>query len=229
MIRNATPGGSTASSPFAAAPAAATTTALTTTTSSTAPMIPVKLPSGQIVNVSTQAEVDALRAAVQPTQIVDLSKPAGSSSTTTLSSAGSLLDMGADALQAVGGFLAGSRYHRLLQDLQQARATLLDARDQLQVRSTTDPQTSGPMLLAMDAMITYQDAAISVLNAQITAVDMAAGGSTAKLVSKFMDGGFNGMNIGNGMGPALALGAGGIGLGLLLANHNNNSAPPRRR
>ena len=224
MIRNATPGGSTAASPFPAATPAASTTALTTT----ALTIPVKLPSGQIVNVGTQAEVEALRASVQPTQLVDLSRPSSSSSSST-SSTGSLLDIGADALQAVGGFLAGSKYYRLLQDLQQARAELLDARDQLEARSTADPQTVGPMLNAMDAMAAYQDAAISVLNAQITAVDMTAGGSTAKLVSRFMDGGVNNMGAGSGMGPALALGAGGIGLGLLLANNNSNSAPPRRR
>ena len=228
MIRNATPGGSTASSPFSAAPAASTTTALTT--SSTALTIPVKLPNGQIVNVGSQAEVDALRAAVQPTQLVDLSRPTSSSSSPTLSSTGSMLDIGADALQAVGGFLAGSKYSRLLQDLQEARAELLDARDQLQARSTADPQTVGPMLSAMDAMVAYQDAAISVLNAQITAVDMTAGGSTAKLVSRFMDGGFNNMSGGSGsMGTALALGAGGVGLGLLLGSNNNNASPPRRR
>ena len=147
-----------------------------------------------------------------------------------MSNTGSLMDIGADALQAVGGFLAGSKYNRLLQDLQEARADLLDARDQLQARSTADPQTVAPMLSAMDAMIAYQDATISVLNAQITAVDITAGGSTAKLVSRFMDGGFNNnMSGGSGMGPALALGAGGIGLGLLLANNNSNASPPRRR
>ncbi len=228
MIRNATPGGSTASSPFSAAPAASTTTALTT--SSTALMIPVKLPNGQIVNVGSQAEVDALRAAVQPTQLVDLSRPTSSSSSPTLSSTGSMLDIGADALQAVGGFLAGSKYNRLLQDLQQARADLLDARDQLQARSTADPQTVAPILAALDSMVRYQDAAISVLNAQITAVDMQAGGATAKVVSKFMEGGLGGMGGGGGMSTALAVGAGGIGLGLMLASNNHGSTlPPRRR
>lgn len=224
MIRNATPGGSSAASPFSAAvPAAAstqTTTALT---------IPVKMPNGQIVNVGTQAEVDALRAAVQPTQLVDLSRPSSTNST-TLSNAGSLLDMGADALQAVGGFLAGSKYNRLLQDLQQARADLLDARDQLQLRATTDPQAVAPILSALEAMVAYQDATISVLNAQITAVDMVAGGATAKVVSRFMEGGMNGLGGGGGgLGTSLAIGAGGIGLGLLLANNNSNNSPPRRR
>jgi len=225
MIRSATPGGSSAASPFpAAAPAAATmtTTAMTLT-------IPVKLPNGTIVNVGTQAEVEALRAAVQPTQVVDLSRPTNVSSSTS-SDTGSLLDMGADALQAVGGFLAGSKYNRLLQDLQQARADLLSARDQLQMRATTDPQTVSPLLNALDAMVAYQDAAISVLNAQITAVDMLAGGATAKVVSRFMEGGATNLLGNGGTGTALALGAGGIGLGLLLANNNsNNNPPPRRR
>ena len=225
MIRNATPGGSSATSPFSAASPAATTPAATTT----ALTIPVKLPNGQIISVGSQTEVDALRAAVQPAQPIDLGR-ATSSGTLSLSNTGSLLDMGADALQAVGGFLAGSKYNRLLGDLEQARADLLDARDQLQARSTTDPQTVTPILAALDSMVRYQDAAISVLNAQITAVDMQAGGATAKVVSRFMEGGLGGLGGGGGMGTALAVGAGGIGLGLMLASNNHgNTLPPRRR
>lgn len=228
MIRNATPGGGSATSPFpAAAPApaaAATTTALA---------IPVKLPSGQIISVGSQAEVDALRAAVQPAQPIDLSRSNSSSGNNNnggASSLGALLDVGADVLQAAGGYLAGSKYNRLLQDLQQAREALLDARDQLQ-SATTDPATHAPLLRALDAVVTYQDAAISVLNVQITAVDMMAGGATAKVVSRFMEGGAGGLmgGGGGGMGTALALGAGGIGLGLLLSGNGSNSTPSRRR
>lgn len=229
MIRNATPGGGSAMSPFpAAAPApaaAATTTALA---------IPVKLPSGQIISVGSQAEVDALRAAVQPAQPIDLSRSNSSSGNNNnnggASSLGALLDVGADVLQAAGGYLAGSKYNRLLQDLQQAREALLDARDQLQ-SATTDPAAHAPMLRALDAVVAYQDAAISVLNVQITAVDMMAGGATAKVVSRFMEGGAGGLmgGGGGGMGTALALGAGGIGLGLLLSGNGSNSTPSRRR
>lgn len=227
MIRNATPGGGSAMSPFpAAAPApaaAATTTALA---------IPVKLPSGQIISVGSQAEVDALRAAMQPAQPIDLGRGNnnGNNNGTGISSLGALLDVGADVLQAAGGYLAGSKYNRLLQDLQQAREALLDARDQLQ-SATTDPATHAPLLRALDAVVTYQDAAISVLNVQITAVDMMAGGATAKVVSRFMEGGAGGLmgGGGGGMGTALALGAGGIGLGLLLSGNGSNSTPSRRR
>lgn len=223
-LRSATPGGGTSggfSAPPTATPAASVTaTALT---------IPVKLPNGQIVNVGTQAEVDALRAAVQPTQIVDLSKPAGTSSG-GMSTAADFLDIGADALKAVGGFLAGSKYGRLLQDLQNARYDLMDARDAL-ARSTSDPATVNPMLAALDSLISYQDASIAVLNAQITAVDMSAGGDTAKIISKFIEGGGLGSGNGGGMGTgtALALGAGGIGLGLLVSSSNNNSNSSSRR
>ena len=222
MIRNATPGGSTASSPFSSAAPAATTT-------TTALTIPVKLPSGQIVNVGSQAEVDALRALLQSTQVVDLSRPTNSSSGTT-SGFGQMLDVGADALQAVGGYLAGSQYQRLMLDMQQARADLMQAHDQLQSTSTGDPQTVNAILASQKAQLAYFDASISVLNAQITAVDMVAGGATAKLVSQFMENGFGGIGGGGGgLGTSLAFGAGGIGLGLLLANNSNNSSSSRRR
>lgn len=215
-IRSATPGAGTTGG-FQAPPAAAAATMSTSLT------IPVKLPNGQIVTVGSQAEVEALRAAVKPAQMVDLS---GASSGGT-SNTGSLIDIAADGFQAVGGFLAGSKYSRLLQDMRDARDNFATARDALQRESGTSPA----LLDCMDAQLDYLDRAVDVLNAQITAVDMMAGGSTAKVISKVIDGtGFGGGGGGLGNGTALAVGAGGLGLGLLLSNNNsNNNNSPRRR
>jgi hypothetical protein len=213
-IRSATPGSGTAGG-FQAPPAAATSA------QSTALTIPVKLPNGTIVNVGTQAEVEALRMAVQNTQMVDLSKPAGGAASST----SNIIDIAADGFQAVGGFLAGSKYSRLLQDTRDARDDLVTAREAL----ARESGTSTALLAALDAQLNYLDTAVELLNAQITAVDMMAGGATAKVISKLMDGsgGFGG---GSGLGTAVAVGAGGLGLGLLLSNNNsNNNSSSRRR
>ena len=146
---------------------------------------------------------------------------------------GDLMDTAADAFQAVSGFLAGSKYSRMLQDMQDARAEVLDARDRIRAESGTKAEFQAVLALA-EAQLTYIDASISVLNTQITAVDMMAGGSAAHVVSKWFANGSNTYGNGGGMGQgnnALILGGAGLGLGLLLSSNRNdaNNATSRRR
>jgi hypothetical protein len=223
-IRSATPGGTSAANPFPPAAAAVTAPA-----QASVALVPVKLPTGQIVSVSSQQDVAALQSFAQQTQApIDLGRPAANSSAPA--SPANLLDIAADGFTAVGGFLAGSKYNRLLQDLQAARNNLIAAENALAQKAASQPEIINPILDALDAVSDYIEAGVSVLNAQITAVDMMAGGATAKVVGKFIGGGSDGiLGGGGGMGTALALGGAGLGLGLLLSNNNSSASAPAPR
>lgn len=153
----------------------------------------------------------------------------GGSSGGGSSSLGSTIDLAAEGFQTVTGYLAGSNYNTKLQDYQDARSDLLDTRDQLTAHrsSATDPVLVDLMLKSVDSTLDTMDTAIGVLNTQITAVDMFAGGSAAKVVSRFVgDGGLGGG--GSGFGTVAAIGAAGLGLGLVLRNNNNQTSTRRR-
>jgi len=214
--RDAFLGGGTvadASNPFAGA--GTQTTAMTV-----APQVgyTVRLPNGQSIMFSSEAAYLKMKDFMAAQQNTPTLGGSGGGS-----SGGDFLGMAVDGFQAVSGFLAGSRYSQLLQDLQDARDAMAQAKDAL----SKEPSTSPQMLNALGAMQDYQDAGINVLNAQITAVDMAAGGETAKVISRFVSGnGGGGSLMGGGMGTTVAIGAAGLGLGLLLSNNNSNT---RRR
>jgi hypothetical protein len=204
---SATTSGSSGSNPFAAP----------STSSALVPQgIRVQLPSGQIVTVSSQADVNALQQAVAQQQTQQAPIQIGTPTTTTTTT-GNLIGTAADAFQAVSGFLAGSQYNLKLQDLNTAQTDLQTAYNNLK----GTPGTPGPLLDCFIAVNEMINAAIAVLNVQITAVDMAAGGDAAKVAAQFINGS-GGMGWG-GNGTALALGAGAIGLGLLLRNNNSSS------
>jgi len=192
-----------------------------TTAMTVAPQVgyAVRLPNGQSIMFNSEADFLKMKdfMAAQQQNTPTLGGSSGGSS------GGDFLGMAVDGFQAVSGFLAGSRYSQLLQDLQDARDAMASAKDAL----SKEPSTSPQMLNAMTAMQDYQDAGINVLNAQITAVDMAAGGETAKVISRFVSGsGGGGGLMGGGMGSTVAIGAAGLGLGLLLSNNNSST---RRR
>jgi len=191
-----------------------------TTAMTVAPQVgyAVRLPSGQSIMFNSEADYLKMKdfMAGQQQNTPTLGGGGGSGG-------GDFLGIAVDGFQAVSGFLAGSRYSQLLQDLQDARDAMASAKDAL----SKEPSTSPQMLNAMTAMQDYQDAGINVLNAQITAVDMAAGGETAKVISRFVNGsGGSGGLMGGGMGSTVAIGAAGLGLGLLLSNNSSNT---RRR
>lgn len=145
------------------------------------------------------------------------------------SGAAGMLDIAADGFQAVTGFLAGSNYNTKLQDFQDSRDRLLDTREALLAHrpSATDGPLVDLVLRAVDSQLDHIDSAISVLNTQITAVDMFAGGSAAKVISRFISPGGMMSGGGGGFGTIAAVGAAGLGLGLVLRNNNTTSRSRR--
>ncbi len=193
--------------------------------------IPVILPNGQTITVSSQNDVAALRAMIATqTQPIDLRAGGAASPSTT--STGGLIDVAADGFQAVGAYLAGRTYNQLLSNYQQNQNDLITAENNLQAQLNANPGQANviqPILDAFDALSASLDSGIQLLNAQITAVDMMAGGSAAKVVASFLQGNNGAMGGGTGFGTAAALGLGGLGVGLLLSNNNNNTTQTVKR
>lgn len=215
-IRPATPGGTTASNPFGSGGGGGGTN----TTASTALTIPVRLPNGSIVNVSSQAEVDALRANYQrPQEIIDVGGGGSGGGGNGWQTAG-------DMAQTVGAFLAGRNLRDRVEDADDARARLNAARAKIEAARATNPDLAAAVLEALDAQRDLDDAQTDALDTQITAVDIAAGAGAVKVVGQFARGdmGFGGG--GGGSGTGLALAAGGLGLGLLLTSERSRG---RRR
>lgn len=190
----------------------------------------VKLGNGQTIMLGSEADYLKLKefqSGQQQATVPTLGGGGGSGG----GGLGSTLDLAAEGFQTVTGFLAGSNYNSKLQDYQDARNNLLDTRDALVQHRTasTDPALVDLVLKGVDAQLDTMDSAISVLNTQITAVDMFAGGSAAKVVSRFVDtgGSVGGMGSG-GLGTVAAVGAAGLGLGLILRNNNNTTTTRRR-
>lgn len=195
----------------------------------------VKLGNGTTIMVSSEADYLKLKEFYQMQQ-ANAGTPTlggGGGGSGGNSSASSLIDLAAEGFQAVGGFLAGSNYTGKLQEFQDSRDNLLNTRDALVKHrgASTDPTLVDLNLQTVDALLDHLDSAIAVLNTQITAVDMFAGGSAAKVVGRFVGGGSDGMmgmGGGSGLGTAAAIGAGALGLGLVLRN-NTQTTNTRRR
>lgn len=191
----------------------------------------IQLSNGQSITVASEADYLKLKAWHESNQATAAAALGGGGGGGGGGGTGAMVDLAAEGFQAVTGFLAGSNYNTKLQDFQDSRNALLDTRDQIvQHRSgASDPALVDLMLKAVDSQLDHFDAAISVLNTQITAVDMFAGGSAAKVVSRFIGGGggMGGMG-GNGFGTVAAVGAAGLGLGLVLRNNNTTTSSRRR-
>lgn len=133
--------------------------------------------------------------------------------------AGTLLETGATALEAVSGFLAGRRYATLLQDMEEDRASLANAISTLQASPSASGGEMRVVIQALVSMRDYIDDMHDVVSTQITAMDMQAGGATARGIAQFMKGSLGGGG-GNGLSTTLAVGAAGVGAGLLLSNNS---------
>lgn len=206
-IRTATPGAG-----YEAPPAASGSSSAPLTLTQT---YKVQLPTGQIISVNSQAEVDALRNAYSNQNPIQIGP------TRTQDNPVEWLETATDALSAVSGYLQGSAYRRRIDDLDEARAELAAVREELvtAVRSNPDLQ---PFLRLADVQTKLHDAEISVLASQIVAVDLATGGAATKVIARFFPQGGSNSAGGNG-GTALAFGAGAIGLGLLASNNRRSN------
>jgi hypothetical protein len=148
---------------------------------------------------------------------------------------GRWLRTGANAADAVAGFLNGRNIRRKLEDLDDALLDSRDARLELDNIERSGKYTDLiPVLRRL--FLAERDAtetSVSVLEDQLTAVDIQTGSGVAKVAADFISdrpataaaagGG------GDGIGTALAVGGAGLGLGLLLSNRDDRGGRRRRR
>ena len=146
--------------------------------------------------------------------------------------AGRWLRTGANAADAVAGFLNGRNIRRKLDDLEDSLADSRDARNELDAleRSGKYPDLIPVLRKLFLAERDATEASISVLEDQLTAVDIQTGSGVAKVAADFMtDRPSTGAAGGDGVGTALAVGGAGLGLGLLMSNNRDDRGGRRRR
>ncbi len=142
------------------------------------------------------------------------------------------LRIGANAADAVAGFLNGRNIRRKLDDLDTALADSRDARAELDNLDRTGkysdliPVLRRLFLAERDATET----SIAVLEDQLTAVDIQTGSGVAKVAADLIkDGPSSPLGGEGGLGTTLAVGGAGLGLGLLLSNNRDSDRSRRRR
>ena len=140
----------------------------------------------------------------------------------------SWLRTGANAAEAVAGFLQGRNIRRKLEDLQENLDDAKKASDELeQLANNTKYAELIPVLLkALRAERHATESSVALLEDQLTAVDIQTGAGVAKVVGELWDGSGGGRG-GSDTGTLLGVGAAGLGLGLLF--NNNNDRRSRRR
>lgn len=147
--------------------------------------------------------------------------------------AGRWLRTGANAADAVAGFLNGRNIRRKLEDLEDALADSRDARNELDAleRAGKHPDLIPVLRKLFLAERDATEASISVLEDQLTAVDIQTGSGVAKVAADFMTDrpATTTAAGGDGIGTALAVGGAGLGLGLLLSNNRDDRGGRRRR
>lgn len=146
------------------------------------------------------------------------------------------LRTGANAADAVAGFLNGRNIRRKLEDLDDALADSREARNAL---DDLERQGKYPDLIPTlrRLFIAERDAtetSVAVLEDQLTAVDIQAGSGVAKVAADLLGNNNQGSVLGgsseggSGLGTAVAVGGAGLGLGLLLSNNNDRGRRRRR-
>ena len=138
------------------------------------------------------------------------------------------LRTGANAAEAVAGFLQGRNIRRKLEDLQDYLDDAKAAANELdQLANNTKYAELIPVLQkALRAERNATESSIALLEDQLTAVDIQTGAGVAKVVGELWDGSGGGRG-GSDTGTLLGVGAAGLGLGLLF--NNNNDRRSRRR
>ena len=144
----------------------------------------------------------------------------------------SWLRMGANAADTVAGFLNGRNIRRKLEDLDDALIDSRDARAELDnlERAAKYPDLIPVLRRLFLAERDATEASVSVLEDQLTAVDIQTGSAVAKVAADFMgDRPASPAGGGDGIGTALAVGGAGLGVGLLLSNNRDDRGGRRRR
>lgn len=129
---------------------------------------------------------------------------------------------GADAAEGVSALFTARNLKNQRGALQDALADAAVARDKLASKQATHPDLIPALLDALDAERDAMAAAITILDDQITNLDITAGTNAVRLVSEFMwddGGGWSGAsNSESGLFQGLAFAGVGLGLGYLLSN-----------
>ncbi len=142
----------------------------------------------------------------------------------------SWLRTGANAADTVAGFLNGRNIRRKLEDLEDALADSRDARAELDNLTVKFPDLIPVLRRLFLAERDATEASVSVLEDQLTAVDIQTGSAVAKVAADFMgDRPASPAGGGDGIGTALAVGGAGLGLGLLMSNSRDDRGGRRRR
>lgn len=191
--------------------------------------IQVTLPNGSMITVGSAAEVQLLDAAFkqQRANRVDLSVGYDDESSGLGGlgggggGTGGFLRTGADALQAVGGFLQGRNLARKRDDIEDALDGARTLDQELAQLGQSNPALAGLVNVLsrrFEVERRISNTAVEALDDSITAVDLAAGGSVAKVAAEFLSGPRSSGNL----GTAVAVGGAGLGLGLLLSDRTRD-------
>ena len=229
-------GQSSSSNPFGGG--STQSTALTLPSQTQNMGVAIQLPNGTTVRVASESDGQLLKAwwqqQQQQQQQASLSLGTASSSSTPSATGGTSgwLRTGANAADAVAGFLNGRNVRRKLEDLEDALSDSRDARAELDTLERGGkyadliPTLRRLFLAERDAT----EASVSVLEDQLTAVDIQTGSGVAKVAADLMGGASPLLGgEGGGLGTAVAVGAAGLGVGLLLSNDRNSERRSRRR
>ena len=144
------------------------------------------------------------------------------------------LRTGANAADAVAGFLNGRNVRRKLEELEAALEDSREARTELDNLERTNT-TLAPLIPTLRKLFLAErdatETSVSVLEDQLTAVDIQTGSGVANVAADIMGPSTPGGNSGEGggLGTAVALGGAGLGLGLLLTNSRDSERSRRRR
>jgi hypothetical protein len=222
--------------PFGGGSQTQTTTALALPGQTQNLGVALQLPNGATIRVASESDGQLLKAwwqqQQQQTSLSMGGATSSSSGASTPSSTSGWLRTGANAADAVAGFLNGRNVRRKLEDLEDALADSRDARSELDnlerggKYADLVPTLRRLFLAERDAT----EASVSVLEDQLTAVDIQTGSGVAKVAADLM--GSAGPILGGeggGIGTAVAVGAAGLGVGLLLSNDRNSERRSRRR
>ncbi|MFO0576109.1 MAG: hypothetical protein U1A78_19070 [Polyangia bacterium] len=188
------------------------------------------------VDVTFASEADYLKADRALREMVESQNVPSLGGMTSRGAGGGLnwLRTGANAADAVAGFLNGRNIRRKLDDLDDSLVESRDARQELDNIERSN-STLAPLIPVLRRLFLAErdatEASISVLEDQLTAVDIQAGSGVAKVAADLVGSGTLGTSTGegSGLGPALAAGGAGLGLGLLLSNNRDSDRSRRRR
>lgn len=224
--------------PFGTGSSSTQSTALVPLSSQQPMGVSMQLPNGTTIRLASESDGQLLKAWWQQQQQTSQqnSLQLGGMSTASSNSSGLLgsgwLRTGAHAAEAVAGFLNGRNVRRKLDDLNDALVDSRDARGELDSLERTGkyadliPTLRRLFLAERDAT----EASVSVLEDQLTAVDIQTGSGVAKVAADLLGGSAPSLGAeGGGIGTAVAVGGAGLGVGLLLSSDRASDRRSRRR